>query len=180
MKAIISARCWPRRLSFLCSSQAWNMSRETNEGVMIYFKIITTNLSTIVHLLVEPIISLAKPKSSMEAYISIKKLPWTATSSKPGISSSLFRLLFSRNILRSNRYWWGTVESHVGNSADHCGGRNTTGKINCTEIRNCISIIDLINGRCVLCWVPYIRWKWFLKQSWASRSDNYLIPINLS
>ena len=48
------------------------MSRETNEGVMMRFKIITTNLSTIVHLLVEPITSLAKPKASLEAYISIR------------------------------------------------------------------------------------------------------------
>ena len=38
------------------------MSRETNKGVMMLFKTITTTLSTIVHLLVEPIISLAKTK----------------------------------------------------------------------------------------------------------------------
>ena len=44
------------------------MTREANEGVMMYFKTITMNLLTIVHPLVEPITSLAKPKASLEAY----------------------------------------------------------------------------------------------------------------
>ena len=38
------------------------MSRETNEGVMMYFKKITMNLLTIVHLLVEPITPLEKQR----------------------------------------------------------------------------------------------------------------------
>ena len=135
------------------------MSRETNEGVMIRFKTITTNLSTIVHLLVEPIKSLEKPKAYLEASISIRQLTWTVTFSKPVISLSLFSFFFFGNMLISNRYWWGTVESHVGNSADLCGGRNTTGKMKYTASRNCISIIDLIKGRCVLSWGPSIRWK---------------------
>ena len=51
------------------------MSWEMNDGVMMRFKTIMKNSSTKVHLLVEPIASLAKPKASMEAYISIRKLP---------------------------------------------------------------------------------------------------------
>ena len=42
---------------------------------MMLFKTVTTNLSTLVHLLVEPIVSLAKQKASMEASISIRQLP---------------------------------------------------------------------------------------------------------
>ena len=38
------------------------------------FQKITMNLSTIVHLLVEPITSLAKPKASLEASIYIRQL----------------------------------------------------------------------------------------------------------
>ena len=50
------------------------MSRDTKEGVMMRFKkIIMTNLSTIVHLLVEPITYLANKNISMEASISIRK-----------------------------------------------------------------------------------------------------------
>ena len=51
------------------------MSRGENEGVMMRFKKITTNFSAIIHLLVEPVTSLAKQKASMEASLSIKKLP---------------------------------------------------------------------------------------------------------
>ena len=90
------------------------MSREVNKGVIMHFKTITTHLSTIVHLPAEPIISLAKPKSSLEAYFSIRKLPWTVTSNKPVISLYLFSFFFSGNMLRSNIYWWCTIESHAG------------------------------------------------------------------
>ena len=62
------------------------MSRETNEGVMMRFKTITANLSTIVHLLVEPIKSLEKPKASLEASFSIRQLSWTVTSNKSIVS----------------------------------------------------------------------------------------------
>ena len=51
------------------------MSRETNEGVMIHFKKIMMKLSKIVNLLVEPIKSLAKPKSYLEESIYIMQLP---------------------------------------------------------------------------------------------------------
>ena len=155
------------------------MTRETNEGVIMRFKTITTNLSTIVHLLVEPITSLAKPKASLETSISIRQLPWTVTSSKPVISPFLFCYFFFGNMLRSNRYSWGNVESHVGNSADLCGGRNTTRKMKCTASRNYISVIDLIKGGGMfLAGVPIAGEKLLLKQSWASRSENSLIPIN--
>ena len=67
-------------------------------------KIITMNLSTIVHLLVEPITSLAKPKASMEASNYIRQLTLKITSCKPVISPSLFSFFFSVNMLRSSRY----------------------------------------------------------------------------
>ena len=162
------------------------MSREANKGVIMCFKTITTNLSTIVHLLVEPITSLAKPKASLEASISIRQLPWTVTSSKPVIYSSLFSFFFFGNIMRSNRYWWGTGESHSRNSADRCGEINTTGKMKCTSSRNCISIIDLIKGRCVLCSGPSIRWKRIveaiLSKSFRELSDNdqFVIVVSLN
>ena len=89
------------------------MSREKNKGVMRHFKTIALNLLTIVHPIVEPITSLAKPKASMEAYFSIRQLPWTVTSSKLVIFPSLLSFFLFCNILRSNGYWWGTVESHV-------------------------------------------------------------------
>ena len=52
-----------------------NMSRETNEGVMMRCKIISAKLLTIVGLLVEPRTSLAKPKASLEASLSIRQAP---------------------------------------------------------------------------------------------------------
>ena len=75
MKGIIGASCYPRQSSLLSTIKIENMSREVNEGVMMRFKTITENFSTIVHLLVEPIISLAKPKAYVEASISIRKIP---------------------------------------------------------------------------------------------------------
>ena len=90
------------------------MSRETNEGVMMYFKTITMNLLTIVHLLVGPITYLAKLKAYMETSFLIMQLPWTVTSSKPVISPSLLSFLFFCNMLKFNRYWPGTVESNAG------------------------------------------------------------------
>ena len=135
------------------------MSREMNEGVIMHFKTITTKLSTIVHLFVEPIISLAKTKASLDASIYIRELPRTGTFINPVMSPSLFIFFSSGNILISNRYWWGTVESYVGNIDDCCGRRNTTEKMKCTASRNCISVIDLIKGGYVICWGPSINWK---------------------
>ena len=125
---------------------------------------ITINLLKIVHPLVEPITYLAKPKASAEASFSICQIPWTVTSTKPVVSFSPFSFFFFGNMLRSNRYSWVTVEIHVGNSADSCGGRNTTRKLKCTASRNCISIIDLIKGRYFLSWGPSIRWEFIVEE----------------
>ena len=70
---------------------------------MMRLKKITTNLSTIVHLLVEPITSLKK-KASLEESIYIIKITLKVTSCKPVISTPLFRFFLFGNILTSNRY----------------------------------------------------------------------------
>ena len=121
-----SSNLLSKAVIIVMDKKTWNISRETNNGFMMRFKTMTTNLSTIVHIFVETITSLAKPKASLEAFISIRKISWTVTSSKPVISPSLFSFLFFGNMLISNRYWWGTVESYVVNSSDRCRGRNTT------------------------------------------------------
>ena len=141
-------------------------------------KTITTNLLTIVCLLFEPIISLVKPKSSPEAYLSIRQPPWTVKPSKHVIATSFYRLFSFDSILISNIYWWSTVFSHVGNSGSLCGGRNITVEMKHTASKNFLSIIDLAKGRYVLFWGPSLRWKLLLKQYWASHSENYLILIN--
>ena len=156
------------------------MSRETNEGVIMRCKTIMAKFSKIVHLLGEPITSLAKPKAYIEAYISIRQPPWILTSSNPFIYPSLSILFYFINMLISNRYWWSTVLSYVGNISGRCRVRDTTRKMNFTASRNCISIINLIKGGYVLCWGPNIRWKVLLKKSWASCSENSLIPIKFS
>ena len=115
------------------------MSRETNEGVMMHFKKITMNLLKIVQPLVEPITSLAKPKAYLEAYFSIRQLPWKVTSSEPVISPSLLSFFFLCNILRSNRYWWGTVDNHVGR-----------GKF--LKLRSCL-LYRLIGMKCITPWL---------------------------
>ena len=48
---------------------------ETNEGVVMHFKTITTNLSKVLHLLVESIIYLSKQKASMQASIYTRNFP---------------------------------------------------------------------------------------------------------
>ena len=129
------------------------MSRETNEWVMMHFKKITMNLLTIVHpFIVETMTSIAKPNSYLEASISIRQLPLTGTSSKPVISPSQLSFLFFGQMR-------GTVLSEVRNSADSCGGRNRSRKLKWTASRNCIFIINLIKGRCVLWWGPSIIWE---------------------
>ena len=162
------------------------MSRETNEGVMMHFKTITMNLLTIVHLPVEPITPLVKPKDSMGLYISIMQNSWTVTSSKPVISPSLFRFFFFGNMLRYNRYSWGTVKSHVGNSADSCEWKNRSRKMKCMASRNYIFIINLIKARYVLCWGSYIKWKSIveaiLSKSFLelSDTDKFFILVSLN
>ena len=143
----------------LWTSKTANMARETNKGVMTCCKTIMANLSTIVRLLFEAITSLAKPKDSLEASLHISQTTWTLTSSNTFISPSLSRLFSFGIILRYNRYWWSTVLSYIGNSAGRCGGKNTTGKMKCTESRNFVSVIDIIKGRYVIFRDPNIRWK---------------------
>ena len=162
------------------------MSRETNEEVVIYFKTVTMNLFTIVQLIFETITSLAKPKASLEAYFSISQLPCTVNSSKPVISPSLFSFFFFGNMIRSNRYSWGTVDIHVGNSADSYGGRNTTIKLKLTESRNYISIIKLIKGGYVLSWGPSIRWNLIVEEILSksfrefSDTDQFFVVVSLN
>ena len=52
-----------------------NMSKETNKGFVINFKTITTNLLTILGLIVEPIIPLAKTAAYLKVYLSIRQPP---------------------------------------------------------------------------------------------------------
>ena len=52
-----------------------NMSRVTNEGVMICFKAIMANFLTVVGLLVGPITSILKLKGYLEASLSIWQHP---------------------------------------------------------------------------------------------------------
>ena len=87
-------------------------------------------------------------------------------------------------MLRYNRYRWSTVFSYVGNSAGRCGGRNRTGKMKCTEGKNCISITDLIKGRCIIFCGTTIRWKRtveeILSKSFQEFSDNNQFFIVIS
>ena len=78
------------------------MSRVTNEGVVVCCKAVTANLLTEVGLVVEPITTIAKLKSSFEASISIRKPPITVTSSNPFISPSPSSFFFFSSMLRSN------------------------------------------------------------------------------
>ena len=165
-----------------------NMSRETHKVVMMRSKIITANLLKIVGLLVEHITSIAKPKASLERYLSLKKTPWKVSSSKPVISPSLSSFFSFGSMLRSNSisnwsigYWWSTVESYVGNSSGHCRRRNTTGTMKCIESSNCLYFINLINGGVSFWPVSQHQFKKvLLKKSRASCSKNSLIPINFS
>ena len=147
IKFIIAAIRYPSQSSLLWTSQTENMLRDKNEEVMICCKTITSNFLTIVRLLVEPSTSLSKPKASLEASLYIRQPPLTLTSSKTAISPSIYIFFSFVNILISNRYWWSTVSSYVGNSAGRCGGRNRTGKINYMADRNCLPILDLNKGR---------------------------------
>ena len=50
-----------------------NISRETNEGVMMRCKTTKAKSLTIITIIVEAIASLEKPKASIKAYISIRQ-----------------------------------------------------------------------------------------------------------
>ena len=151
---------------------------------MMHYKTIMANLLTIVCLLVEPITSLVKPKASLAAYISIRETPWTVTSSKPVIYTSLSILLSFVNMLRSNRYWWSTVLSYIVNSASQCGRRKRTGKMKRKASRNCFSIVDPIKGRYIIWQGHTIRWKRMvesiLSKSFQEFSDTHQFFIVVS
>ena len=156
------------------------MSRGTNEGVIMHCKTITVNFLTIVRLLVGPITSLAKLKAYLEAYVSIRQPPWRLTSVKSVIYPSLSGFFYFGSKLINNRYWWSTVLSYVGNSADRCGGVNITVKMKFTKNRNCLYFPTFYRGGYFLLRGPSLRQKIFLKQSWEICLQNSLIRINLS
>ena len=143
-----------------------NVSRETNEGVMIRCKEITDNLLTVVGLIVEPRKAIEKPKSSIGEYISISQPQQTVTSSKPFIYHYIYSFFFFISMMRSNGrsyrcilYLWSTVESYIGNSAGLCESINRTGKMKCTASKYCIYFVELIKGRYVLWRGTSISWK---------------------
>ena len=163
------------------------MPRETNEGVMMHCKTITADFLTIVGLLVEPITPIAKTKDSPEAYISISKPPWTVTYIKPVIYPYLCSFLSFRSMLRSNGrshrsmwYWWSIFESYVISCDGPCGRRNRTVKLIVQQLETVSPLSISSRGGMLSFGVPVSVEKWLLKQSRASRPDNYLITINFS
>ena len=160
------------------------MPMDTNEGVVMSCKTITANLLTIVCLLVEPITPLAKPRVSLEVSLSISQNTWKVTSTNHVIYNSLYIFFYLVSILRSNIYWWITVLIYVVNSAGHCGGINTNGKMNSTSSRIYLSIIDLIKVGYVIFQVPNIRWniivESILRKSFQELSDRYQFVMAVS
>ena len=79
MKGIIAEIFWPSKSSLLKINKTVNkygttranMSTVMDEGVQMCCKSVTSNLFTVVCLLVEPITSIEKPKGYLEAYLSI-------------------------------------------------------------------------------------------------------------
>ena len=78
------------------------MSRVTNMGVMMSCKAVTTNLFTVVGLLVETITAIVKPKGSLEASNYIRKPNIIVTYNIPVISTPLSILFFFISMLISN------------------------------------------------------------------------------
>ena len=76
-----------------------NMSRVTNEGVVMCCKAITVNLLKVVGLIVEPSTDIAKPKGYLEAYISIRQPPRTVNSRNLVKYTSLLSFLFFSSIM---------------------------------------------------------------------------------
>ena len=78
------------------------MSTLMNEGVDIRCKLVTTQVFTVVGLLVELGKAIAKPKCSIEAYPSIRQMSVTVTSGSPVIYYSLFSSSFFSSTLKSH------------------------------------------------------------------------------
>ena len=189
MKGITSVRWYHRKSWLLWTDQIENkygttrenISKGTNKGFMMCHKTITANLLTMVGLLVEHITPLAKRKDYIEALLSISRHTWKVTYSKSVIFTFLSSFFSFSSILISKIYRWRTVLSYIVISDGRCGGRNSTEKMKCTTIRNCLYIIDLIKGGVVFFSVVEIAVeKWLLKKYWASFSENSMIPINFS
>ena len=149
------------------------MSTVMNEGFKISCKAVMTQLFTVLGILVELSKTIAKPKGYLEASPSIRQPYITVTSNSPVIYSSLFSYFFFSSILWTNiRYLqsrvlrWIHFESEVIKSADLCGTRYITGKINGTVSRNCLYIIDLIKERIYIFWSPGVICK---KDYWSNQ-----------
>ena len=119
-----------------------NMSTMTNKGVKTCCKAITTNLFTVLGLLVWPNTSIAEPKGSIEEYITIRKTSIKVTYISPVIPPYLHSSFFYSSILRFNsishqsRVWkQSTVESEVVNSVDLCGMISRTIKISPWQVQ---------------------------------------------
>ena len=156
-------------------------------------KAVTSNLLTVVGLIVEPRIAIEKIKGYIEAFIYMIQTPITVTSinlaNPPHLSSFLF---FSSMLISNSRSHqsigkqWSTVENYVENSADLCGSRNRTEKMRCTESRKCLSSIDIIKGGYVLFRGPSISWKSIVEAIysklfwWLSDTDQFVIVLSLN
>ena len=79
-----------------------NMSRVTNEGVMICFKAIMANFLTVVGIIVEHSTLIKKPKGCIEESCYIRQPTSKVTSSDPIISPYLVRSFFFISMMRSN------------------------------------------------------------------------------
>ena len=162
---------WPIHSSLLITNKTEekngtkraNMSTVMNKGVNMSYKYVTEKLFTVVGLLVEPITAIGK-KGSLQEYISIRyyylAVTYSITVIPPALTRSLFYISTMRLNSRSHKIRdirRSTVESEVANSADLCLTRIRTGKIKCTESRNCLSIIKLIKKKYVIFQIPNIR-----------------------
>ena len=78
------------------------MSTVMNEGVKICCKSVTTQVFTVVGLLVELCTAIAKPKGSLEASPSIRQPSVTITSNSPVIYPFLFSSFFFSSTLQSH------------------------------------------------------------------------------
>ena len=82
MKDIISEICWPRKSSFSWTKKQTakkygttreNMSMAMNKGFKTSCKAVTSNVFTVVGLLVEPITATAKPNGYLEVSTFIRQ-----------------------------------------------------------------------------------------------------------
>ena len=127
---------------------------------------ITSNLLTVVRLLVKISTSIENPKGYFEEYLSTRQNPLKLTSSKPVIYPSLSSFFSFRSMLRFHSrshqiigYWWITVEKYFINIAYLYGNRKINLRMKCTATRKHLSFLYLIKERYFLCRGPSIIWK---------------------